>query len=147
MQGGPPRSLYAFHALRAPVAHTPKTVHRFYQYFDSQGLRCEPDQGGIKPPCQPSSKTRVLQGTSRSVCTPLLVTLIRSIHSVTSRITGSLALSIAYGIQADTPDDKYLRLFREMMRSFTEASVPGTFVVDVLPFRESNHLNVGYGQR
>ena len=75
------------------------------------------------------------------------MTLIRSIHSTTSRITGSLALSIAYGIQADTPDDKYLRLFREMMRSFTEASVPGTFVVDVLPFRESNHLNVGYGQR
>ena len=75
------------------------------------------------------------------------MTLIHSIYSTTSRLTGSLALSIAYGIQADTPDDKYLRLYREMMRSFSEASVPGTFVVDVLPSRESSHLNVGYGRR
>ena len=74
------------------------------------------------------------------------MTLVHSIYSTISRLTGSLALSIAYGIQTDTPDNKYLRLFGEMRRSFSEASVPGAFLVDVLPSRESNHSDVGYGQ-
>ena len=66
------------------------------------------------------------------------MTLIRSIYNSSSRLTGSLALSVAYGIQTEDPDNEYLHLFREMIHSFAEASVPGTFVVDILPARTFN---------
>jgi hypothetical protein len=139
--------LYRFHALRAPVAHTPKAVHRIYQPFNGRELRCKPDQGGIEPPCQPSPRTTGFQGTSRPVCTPLLVTLIRSIYNTTFRLTGSLALSIAYGVEIETKDNKFFRLYKEMAHGFDRASVPGTFLVDVLPFRESSRSTVGYEER
>ena len=59
-----------------------------------------------------------------------------------TRLTGSLALSIAYGIQADTPDNEFFRMFKDMMDEITEASVPGAFLVDVLPFRGCNHSSM-----
>ena len=78
---------------------------------------------------------------------PLLVILIRPIYHTASRLTGSLALSVAYGIQTETADNEYLRLYREMILSFGRAAVPGAFVVDIFPPRESNPLNVGYMER
>ena len=73
--------------------------------------------------------------------------LIHSIYNTTSRLTGSLALSIAYGIEADTKDNEFFRLNREMLHDFDEACVPGTFLVDVLPFRGSSPSSLGYGER
>lgn len=64
-----------------------------------------------------------------------------SIYDATRRLTGSLALSIAYGIQADTPDNEFFRMFTEMMDAMSEALVPGAFFVDIFPLRESNHLS------
>ena len=64
----------------------------------------------------------------------------RSTHDATSRLTGSLAFSIAYGIQVDTPDNELFRAYTEVLHAMVEALVPGTFLVDVLPFRESNRL-------
>lgn len=49
-------------------------------------------------------------------------------------LTGSFALSIAYGIQADTPDNEFLRAYKDMLEGVTEATVPGAFLVDILPF-------------
>lgn len=57
-----------------------------------------------------------------------------------SRLTGSLALSIAYGIRADTPDNEFFRGYKNALGGLTEASVPGTFLIDILPFRGYNHL-------
>jgi len=56
------------------------------------------------------------------------------------RLTGSLALSVAYGIQADTPNNEFFRLYEDMLEGVNEASVPGTFLVDVIPARESNQI-------
>lgn len=62
----------------------------------------------------------------------------RPIHDPASRLSGSLALSIAYGIQADTPDNEFFRMYKDMLDELTEALVPGTFFVDILPPRGSN---------
>ena len=56
--------------------------------------------------------------------------------NATSRLTGSLALSIAYGIRADTPDNEFICMYEEALEAAREALVPGTFLVDVLPLRE-----------
>ena len=66
------------------------------------------------------------------------------IYDSTSRLTGSLALSIAYGIHVCSPENEFLRLFREMQDAFEEASVPGTFLVDIFPLRGSGHLNTDH---
>jgi len=58
----------------------------------------------------------------------------RSIYDAPPRLTGSLALSIAYGIQADTPDNEFFRMYKEMIDSMGDALVPGAFFVDFLPF-------------
>jgi hypothetical protein len=70
------------------------------------------------------------------VCLPLVVILIRPIYSNPSRLTGSLALSVAYGMETDTADNQYIRLYRKMIGSLGRAAVPGAFVVDVFPLRE-----------
>ena len=62
----------------------------------------------------------------------------RSTHDATSRLTGSLAFSIAYGIQVDTPDNEIFRTYSEVLHAMVEAMIPGTFLVDVFPFRKSN---------
>ena len=62
----------------------------------------------------------------------------RSTHDVTHRLNGSLAFSIAYGIQVDTPDNELFRTYTEVVDAIAEALVPGSFLVDVFPFRESN---------
>ena len=128
------------------MAYTPKAVQRLYKRFNGQELRHKPDQGSIKIPCQPSPKTRGFPGTYRSVCLPLLAILIHPIYNNTPRLTGSLALSVAYGIQAETVGNEYLRLYREMIRSLGQAAVPGAFVVDILSPCEFNPSSMGYGE-
>ena len=63
-----------------------------------------------------------------------------------TRLTGSLALSIAYGVQVDTLDDEILRLFNDAKEISNEVLVPGAFLVDIIPLRKSSHLNANYRQ-
>ena len=69
-----------------------------------------------------------------------------SIYDATPRLTGSLALSIAYGIQVDTPDNEFFRMHKDMMDAITEALIPGTFLVDILPFRGFNRSSMIRGR-
>ena len=71
-----------------------------------------------------------------------LATPIRLVYGAISRLTGSLALSVAYGIEADTPDNEFFHMYEEMLNEVNEAAVPGAFLVDILPFREFNPLSV-----
>ena len=64
--------------------------------------------------------------------------LVHCIDPATSSLTGSLALSIAYGIQADTPENEFFCMYKGVLGAVNEASVPGTFIVDVIPFRGSS---------
>ena len=73
--------------------------------------------------------------------------LIRLTYNTASRFTGSLALSIAYGVEIETKDNKFFRLYKEMAHDFDRACVPGTFLVDVLPFRGSSRSTVSYEER
>ena len=66
----------------------------------------------------------------------------RSIYDQAPRLTGSLALSISYGIQADTPDNEFFRMYQTMLEATNEALVPGAFLVDILPFRGFGHFIV-----
>lgn len=71
--------------------------------------------------------------------------LIYLTHHAAFSLTGSLALSIAYGIEADTPENEFFCMYKGVMEAVSEASVPGTFIVDVLPLRGSlkHHLREG----
>jgi len=51
--------------------------------------------------------------------------------------TGSIALSIAYDIQVDSTENPYFRIAEEALESLEEALVPGAFLVEFLPIRES----------
>ena len=54
------------------------------------------------------------------------------------RLTGS----ISYGIQADTSDNEFFRMYKETLDAMSDALVPGAFLVDILPFRGCAHLSV-----
>ena len=54
--------------------------------------------------------------------------------------TGSLALSIAYGIQVDSVDNPYFHVAEEATASLQAALVPGAFPVEFLPFRKQTLL-------
>jgi len=49
--------------------------------------------------------------------------------------TGSLALSIAYGIQVGSVDNPYFRIAEEATECLQPALVPGAFPVELLPIR------------
>ena len=63
-----------------------------------------------------------------------MVTRLTSFNA-TSRLTGSLALSIAYGIRADTPHNEFILKYEEILKALQEGLVPATFLVDIFPFR------------
>jgi hypothetical protein len=128
------------------MAYSSEAIQRFYRRFNDRELRSQPGQIGIEFPRKPSPKARSFRGTHSFVGTPLLVIPTRSTHDSTSRLTGSLAFSIAYGIRVDTPDNEFFRTYNEVLRPMFEVMVPGMFLVDVLPFRESNRLSVGFGR-
>ena len=72
--------------------------------------------------------------------------LIRITSASTSRLTGSLALSIAYGIRTDTPNNKFICMYEDMMNAARGPMVPGTFLVDILPPRELDLFSMGCGK-
>ena len=51
--------------------------------------------------------------------------------------TGSLALSISYGIRVDSAKNPYFSAAEDVLEKLEEAQVPGAFPVEFLPFRES----------
>ena len=50
--------------------------------------------------------------------------------------TGSLALSITYGIRVDSPRNPYFSAAEDVVEKLEEAQIPGAFPVEFLPFRE-----------
>ena len=50
--------------------------------------------------------------------------------------TGSLALSISYGIRVDSSKNPYFSTAEDVLEKLEEAQVPGAFPVEFLPFRE-----------
>ena len=56
--------------------------------------------------------------------------------------TGSLALSIAYGIQVDSIENPYFHVAEEATDSLQAALVPGAFPVEFLPFRKLSFLDI-----
>jgi len=50
--------------------------------------------------------------------------------------TGSLALSITYGIQVGSPKNIYFHTAEEALEAAQPIMVPGAFPVEFLPFRE-----------
>jgi len=59
-----------------------------------------------------------------------------------SSFTASLSLSIAYGVQANTPDKKLIRLFEELLAGARRSAVPGASFVDLIRPREPDSLNL-----
>ncbi|KAF9783497.1 cytochrome P450 [Thelephora terrestris] len=71
------------------------------------------------------------------VVSDLLINLHREPETFREHInllTGSLALSIAYGIRADTPHNEFILMYEKMLKTAQEGLVPGTFLVDMFPF-------------
>lgn len=52
------------------------------------------------------------------------------------RTTGSLSLSIAYGIETQEENDPYIMHAERTLEAANAAMVPGAFLVDVFPARE-----------
>ena len=73
-----------------------------------------------------------------------LVMLTHLTLNATSRLTGSLALSISYGIHTDTMDNEFIRMYEEMWEGARQALIPGTFLVDVIPFRRPDLLSMDF---
>jgi hypothetical protein len=128
------------------MAYSSEAIQRFYRRFNDNELRPRPGQIGVKFPRKPPSKARSFRGTRSFVGTSLSVMQTRTTHNATSRLTGSLAFSIAYGIRVDNLDNEFLRTYTKVLHDLFEAMVPGTFLIDVLPFRESNRLGGGCGR-
>ncbi|TFK37823.1 cytochrome P450 [Crucibulum laeve] len=53
---------------------------------------------------------------------------------LTRHMIGGITLSIAYGITTKTEDDYFVNLAEEAIGIINHATVPGTFLVDIMPF-------------
>ena len=57
-------------------------------------------------------------------------------------LTGSLALSVAYGLNVESEDDEFYAASVDAMSSFGVALVPGNFLVDSFPIRTSSSWTI-----
>jgi len=62
-------------------------------------------------------------------------TLALSLAHHTGSLTGSLTLSVAYGLNIESESDKFYAASEDAMDAVNVAVVPGNFLVDVLPIR------------
>ena len=53
---------------------------------------------------------------------------------VYSRVTAAVALRVAYGYEVQNDNDPIVGLVKAAMGSFSQANVPGAFLVDVFPY-------------
>lgn len=58
-------------------------------------------------------------------------------HHHVQLATGSLALSITYGIRVDSAENPYFHAAEEAIEAIQAALIPGAFPVEFLPFRKS----------
>jgi len=54
---------------------------------------------------------------------------------LTGSLTGSLTLSVAYGVNIESESDELYSASEDAMIAVDAALVPGTFLVDALPIR------------
>ena len=59
----------------------------------------------------------------------------RQISSGSRSTPGAIVLSIAYGIDANSRDDKWVQASAEAAHAITTLLVPGKFLADVIPTR------------
>ena len=57
-------------------------------------------------------------------------------YSIQSRMTASLSLSVAYGIDVQSVNDPFVVMVEECMKTISTAGTPGAFLVDSLPIRK-----------
>lgn len=50
---------------------------------------------------------------------------------------GATIKSVVYGLESQGDDDKYIKLADEVIRRGAKATVPGAFLVDIIPARAS----------
>jgi len=55
-------------------------------------------------------------------------------------IVGATIMDVVYGIQVTSMDDPYITIAEKVLLLFTSAMLPGTFLVDMLPFRKPYSL-------
>jgi len=53
-------------------------------------------------------------------------------------LTGSLTLSVAYGVNIESESDKFYSASEDAMSALGTAMIPGAFLVDALPIRMSS---------
>jgi hypothetical protein len=62
-----------------------------------------------------------------------------SLHAVRpGSLTGSLILSIAYGVNVESESDRFFSASEDAMGAVDIALMPGAFLVDALPIRMSS---------
>ena len=50
---------------------------------------------------------------------------------------GALIMSVTYGMDVKSTEDPFLKVMMDASHAFAAATVPGKFLVDVIPFRAS----------
>lgn len=59
------------------------------------------------------------------------------VYSHPFRMTASMMLNVAYGMDVQSADEPIVRMVEKAMATISQAGSPGSFVVDSLPIRES----------
>jgi len=59
-------------------------------------------------------------------------------------LTGSLSLSVAYGLNVESEDDKFYSASKDATSAVDIALVPGAFLVDFLPIRMGSSQKTFY---
>lgn len=86
-------------------------------------------------------RPRDFRGHIRQQVSPTPANPLYSANPSAVSLTASLSLSISYGIQADTTDNKFTRLFEELLAGVKQTAIPGAFFVDAVPLREYDGMN------
>ncbi|KAF8210916.1 cytochrome P450 [Mycena galopus ATCC 62051] len=72
----------------------------------------------------------------RTACHDLLRRLLRDPSNIMEElrhVVGNTIMSVTYGIKVQTQDDPFIALARDAIHTAADASVPGRFLVDVVP--------------
>lgn len=60
-----------------------------------------------------------------------------SLHSPKFRYAGATIMSVVYGLDISDTSDRYLEVAEKSISQIAQAGVPGTFLVDMLPWCKS----------
>lgn len=59
-----------------------------------------------------------------------------SSHSQLDRLAGAIILKVTYGYELKEGADPFVSMIEKVMDEFANVTTPGTYLVDVLPFRK-----------